>query len=142
MVPTANLARTEPILPPDEELIGAARRGERSARNSLLLRYAPSVNSLAFHLLGNDEELDDVVQECFVQALASLGSLRDALAFESWLRLIVVRTAARLIRRRQIARRLGWAAARPRPSTPTSIGSARGVSTPTPWSSSGASTAS
>jgi RNA polymerase sigma-70 factor (ECF subfamily) len=65
------------------------------------------VNGLAYRLLGRDAEVDDVVQESFVQALSHLGGLKEPQAFASWMASIVVRTVSRLLRRRKLLSRLG-----------------------------------
>lgn len=62
---------------------------------------------MAFRLLGRDEDVDDLVQDSFVQALRSLDRLQAPQAFASWLASIVVRTSSKVIRRRRLLRRLG-----------------------------------
>jgi len=71
------------------------------------------VNGLSYRLLGRDDEIDDLVQDSFLQALRSLDSLANPQAFSSWLGAIVIRTAHKKLRRRSLASRLGL-----RPSTP------------------------
>jgi RNA polymerase sigma-70 factor, ECF subfamily len=93
--------------PSDAALVVAARAGEDWAREALFRRYAPLVNGLAFRLMGRDDDVDDLVQDSFVEALRSLGKLESPQAFASWLSSIVVRTCGKLLRRRQITRRLG-----------------------------------
>ncbi len=65
------------------------------------------VLGLSHRLLGRDDEVEDLAQDCFVQALRSLHTLADPQAFGGWLKAIVVRTAHKLLRRRAIATRLG-----------------------------------
>jgi len=93
--------------PPDVELVVAARAREAWAVKALFQRYAPMMNGLAYRLLGGDAEVDDVVQDSFVQALDHMDSLREPRAFGAWLASIVVRTVIRLLRRRKILARLG-----------------------------------
>lgn len=93
--------------PSDAALVVAARAGEGWAREALFRRYAPLVNGLAFRLMGRDDDVDDLVQDTFVEALRSLGRLKEPQAFASWLSSIVVRTCCKLLRRRQLMRRLG-----------------------------------
>jgi RNA polymerase sigma-70 factor (ECF subfamily) len=93
--------------PSDAALVVAARAGEAWAREALFRRYARVVFGLVFRLLGRDAELDDLVQECFAQALANLDRLADPQAFGGWLTALVVRTTHKMLRRRAIARRLG-----------------------------------
>jgi RNA polymerase sigma-70 factor (ECF subfamily) len=93
--------------PSDAALVVAARAGEEWAREALFRRYARTGLGLAFRLLGRDDDIEDLVQDCFVQALASLDRLADPQAFASWFTAIVVRTTHKLLRRRTIATRLG-----------------------------------
>lgn len=52
-------------------------------------------------------DVDDVVQDAFVEALRSLPRLETPSSFSSWLGSIVVRTSAKFLRRRKLQRRLG-----------------------------------
>jgi len=65
------------------------------------------VAGMAFRLLGRDEDVDDLVQDSFVEALRSLDRLQAPQAFASWLASIVVRTSSKLIRKRRLLTRLG-----------------------------------
>lgn len=65
------------------------------------------VSGIAFRLLGRDEDVDDLVQDSFVEALRSLDRLQAPQAFASWLASIVVRTSSKVIRRRRMLTRLG-----------------------------------
>lgn len=103
---TANVTRSG-AGPSDAALVTAARAGERWASEALFQRHAPMVNGLAYRLLGRDAEVDDVVQESFVQALGNLGALKEPQAFAAWIGSIVVRTVSKLLRRRKLLSRLG-----------------------------------
>lgn len=85
----------------------AARAGEAWAREALFRRYIRMVFGLVYRLVGRDDEADNLVQECFAQALAHLGSLSEPQAFGGWLTSVVVRTVHKALRRRVIANRLG-----------------------------------
>jgi RNA polymerase sigma-70 factor (ECF subfamily) len=93
--------------PSDAALVTAARAGEAWATEALFRRHAPLVNGLAYRLLGRDTEVDDVVQESFVQALSALDALKEPQAFASWMASIVVRTTSKMLRRRKLLTRLG-----------------------------------
>jgi RNA polymerase sigma-70 factor, ECF subfamily len=93
--------------PTDGALVVAARAGEDWAREALFRRHAPMVAGIAFRLLGRDEDVDDLVQDSFVEALRSLDRLQAPQAFASWLASIVVRTSSKVIRRRRLLTRLG-----------------------------------
>jgi RNA polymerase sigma-70 factor (ECF subfamily) len=93
--------------PTDAVLVVAARAGEGWAREALFRRHAQLCTGLAYRLLGNDMELEDVVQEAYYVAFTSLHRIDDPQAFASWLSCIVVRCVRRVIRRRKLLQRLG-----------------------------------
>jgi RNA polymerase sigma-70 factor (ECF subfamily) len=93
--------------PTDATLVIAARGGEPWAREALFRRYAPMVNGLALRVLGRDTDVDDLVQDSFVQALDGLSRLNEPQAFAAWMASIVVRTASKVLRRRKLLTRLG-----------------------------------
>jgi RNA polymerase sigma-70 factor (ECF subfamily) len=85
----------------------SAVAGERWAQEALYRRHARLVNGLAFRLLANRADADDLSQDVFVQAFQSLPRLQNRDAFASWLCSIVVRTAHKRIRRHRLMARLG-----------------------------------
>jgi RNA polymerase sigma-70 factor (ECF subfamily) len=101
-------ARWSPVDRDDDvALVVAARDGQISAQEALFRKCAPLVNGLAFRLMGNREDLDDLVQDSFLQAFRSLDRLENPAAFRSWLSEIVVRMAYNLMRRRRMLARFG-----------------------------------
>jgi RNA polymerase sigma-70 factor (ECF subfamily) len=91
----------------DAELVEAARGGDRAAKEALYRRYVGMASASTYRLLGRDSELEDIVQESFVTALASLSRLERPQAFSAWLTRIVVGTAVATLRRRRLLTRLG-----------------------------------
>lgn len=100
-------AQIRPLGPSDAALVVAARAGEMWAKEALFRRHGRLVNGLVFRIMGRDVDVDDIVQESFAQALASLHSLENPQMFASWLGGIVVRTAHKVLRRRRLLTRLG-----------------------------------
>jgi len=68
----------------DARLVAAAREGDRRAFGQLYDRFAPMVHGLLLARVPRDD-VDDLVQDAFLQAMRRLGSLRSAEAFGSWL---------------------------------------------------------
>ncbi len=104
------LERPSPRPPPgptDAELVLAARSGEPWAQEALFRRHAPMVNGLAYRLMGRDSDVDDIVQEAFVQAFQGLGRLQDPQSFAKWIGSIVVHVVSKVLRRRKLLTRLG-----------------------------------
>ncbi|HXU04306.1 MAG TPA: sigma-70 family RNA polymerase sigma factor [Polyangia bacterium] len=68
----------------------------------LFRRYSPYVATIGIRLLGRDDELDDLVQEVFIEAYRGFHQLRSPDAVKSWLARITVRRAIRRLRRRRL----------------------------------------
>ena len=94
--------------PSDAALVVSARSGEMWAKEALFRRHAQMANGLAFRLMGREQDVDDLVQEAFTQALTGLARLENPQAFQSWLCGILVRTAYKTLRRRRLLSRLGF----------------------------------
>lgn len=69
-------------------------------------RYAPYVAAVAIRVLGRDDELDDLVQDVFLDAARGIRGLREPGAIKGWLAKITVRVAVRRLRRRRLLRAL------------------------------------
>jgi RNA polymerase sigma-70 factor, ECF subfamily len=65
------------------------------------------VNGLAYRLIGRDSDVDDLVQDSFIEAFSHLGRLREPQAFAGWLRSILVHRTGKLLRRRRLLERFG-----------------------------------
>lgn len=95
--------------PTDGMLVTQARHGAQWAKEALFRRYGPMVNALAFRLVPNHSDAFDIAQDSFIKALTKLHQLKNPQAFAQWLKLVVVRTAAKKIRHRRLGVRLGFA---------------------------------
>jgi len=90
------------VVPDDALLLAQAADGNERAFTQLYRRYARYVAAIAYRVMGSDAELDDVVQEAFLDAYGSIKSLREATVLRAWLGKIVVRRVhKRLTRRRR-----------------------------------------
>jgi RNA polymerase sigma-70 factor, ECF subfamily len=70
-------------------------------------RYAPYVGALVLKLIGRPGDVDDVVQDVFIQAHRGLSKLREPEAVRPWLRRITVRRTRRWLRKRWVLRWFG-----------------------------------
>ena len=93
----ANVARH---LLPDAVLVAEARDDEQ-AFAALYERHASTIARVVYRILGSDADVDDVVQETFIDARAILHRLQDARALRAWLITIAVRRVHRLLRKRR-----------------------------------------
>jgi RNA polymerase sigma-70 factor (ECF subfamily) len=91
----------------DAELIGRTRRGDVEAFGRLVERYQDYVYNAAYHLLGGDQEAEDIAQEVFVRAFSHLRGFEGRARFSTWLygiTLNCVRSRWRQERRRATVR--------------------------------------
>jgi RNA polymerase sigma-70 factor, ECF subfamily len=72
------------------------------ALGDLFRRYSAYVATIGLRLLGRDDELDDLVQEVFIEAYRGFHQLRSPDAVKAWLARITVRRAVRRLRRRRL----------------------------------------
>ncbi|MGH7179659.1 MAG: RNA polymerase sigma factor [Tepidisphaeraceae bacterium] len=86
--------------PDDGELVRRARGGDAAAFHELVNRHAQPLFGLAYTLLGNAHDAEDVVQETFAGAFRSLRTFEHRSSVRTWLSRILVNQAA-LHRRRQ-----------------------------------------
>ena len=93
------LQRTE-----DDDLIREAQHGDRASFDSLVRRYDQSVLRLALHMLGNEQDAQDVHQEAFLKAYRHLGNFRFECSFYTWLYRIVTNLCLDHLRRRKSRR--------------------------------------
>jgi RNA polymerase sigma-70 factor (ECF subfamily) len=89
----------EPTPSLEAQLAGAARAGDRDAFGRLYDRFAPMVHGLLLARVPR-AEVDDLVQEVFLQAMGRLASLRQLESFGPWLAAIARNRARDHFRRR------------------------------------------
>src|SRR3954464_14547377 len=85
------------VSPSDAELVERVRRGDRDAYAPLIVRYRLRFGRYAFHLLGNESDAEEALQDAFFRAYRSIDRCRSPDRFGAWLFSIVVnccRTAA------------------------------------------------
>jgi len=82
------LARLSPAAPAapslEAQLVAAAQAGDRAAYGRLYDRFAPMVHGLLLARVPRGD-VEDLVQDVFLQAMRRLSSLRSAEAFGGWL---------------------------------------------------------
>jgi RNA polymerase sigma-70 factor (ECF subfamily) len=91
--------------PSDEALVAATRTGDRDAYKTLVERYQSRIFSMAFDIVKNREDAEDVVQESFVKAFLSLDKFKGESSFFTWLYRIAFNMAVDV--KRKSARRGG-----------------------------------
>jgi len=76
--------------------------GDRAAFRALYARHSRYVAGVVYRLMGDDADLEDIVQDTFIRAVERLDSLRTPAQVRPWLVTIAVRFArGRLAKRRR-----------------------------------------
>jgi RNA polymerase sigma-70 factor (ECF subfamily) len=89
---------------PVRELVEQAQAGSQTAFNELVRAFQRPMFNLAFRMVNNREDADELTQEIFVRMYRSIGKFRGNSAFATWLYAIAVNTCrSRLRRLRRIA---------------------------------------
>ena len=96
-----------PVAEDDVTLVERAMRGDDQAFAAIYRRHARYVAGVAYRILGADSEVDDVVQETFVDAAKGLRRIEDPRKLRGWLAAIAVRRVHRRLARRARLRWLG-----------------------------------
>ncbi len=93
---------------PERELLARCQAGDEAAWAELYRRYAPVVQRFLLRMMGFDPELDDLVQQVFVEVFRSMPRFRHEARFTTWLYRIAshvvgkrIRTESRRRRRRE-----------------------------------------
>jgi RNA polymerase sigma-70 factor (ECF subfamily) len=102
----------------DGELARLARGGDPVAFRLLIERHQPMVRARARQLTADPGDVDDIVQESFLQAFLALDRLRDPDRFAGWLSGIVLNVCRSMHRRAPLTLLADW----PEPLHPTSAG--------------------
>ena len=87
--------------PPDDALIAAAQAGDQAAFGEIVRRYQRAVYRVAWALVRNAADADDLAQETFVRAWGAIGRFDRGLPLYPWLARITTNLAFSLFRSRK-----------------------------------------
>lgn len=88
----------------EKELVKACLNGSREAQYRLYNSYAPRMMSTALRYVGDGDVAQDILQEAFIKAYASLDSFSGRGSLENWIRRIVVNVALEYLRHNDVLR--------------------------------------
>jgi RNA polymerase sigma-70 factor, ECF subfamily len=83
-----------------DELVASARNGDRQAFEALVRATTADVYTLAYRMVGNEEDARDVVQESYLRAYRGLKNFRGDAQFTTWLYRITANCANTHLSRR------------------------------------------
>jgi RNA polymerase sigma-70 factor (ECF subfamily) len=90
----SEVARREQVAPRDasdvDDVVSRAAAGEAEAFRTLFLRHKSDVARLVYRMLNAPADLEDVIQEVFVQVFRSLKDFRGQAKFSTWLHRVTV----------------------------------------------------
>jgi RNA polymerase sigma-70 factor, ECF subfamily len=85
----------------DAGLVRAAKAGDLAAFEELVSRHERQIYSLAFRILQNSHDAEDVTQQAFTSAIEHLAGFREEASFATWLNRIATFAALKVIRKRK-----------------------------------------
>jgi RNA polymerase sigma-70 factor (ECF subfamily) len=89
----------------DQELIARSKSGDAEAFTELVNRNEKRIYTLAYHLVNNREDAEDILQETFLRAYNNLSSFRGDSNFNTWLHRITTNLVISRFRKRTIKTR-------------------------------------
>lgn len=90
-----------PVSPSDDELLARARQGDDGAFRTLMERHEQTVAVTVVAMMGRTSEVDDVMQDVFIQFYRSLDRFRGDASVRTYLKRIAVNRALDALRRRK-----------------------------------------
>ncbi len=84
-----------------KEIIEKSKSGDSAAQYRLYSLYAKAMFNVAYRMMNNREEAEDMLQESFTDAFRRLHSFRYESGFGSWLKRIVINHCLNEIKRRK-----------------------------------------
>ncbi len=84
------------------DLVVACKQGSKKACYELYKLYSKAMLNVAFRIVGDVAEAEDVLQEAFLDAFNKVKDFRQETTFGLWLKQIVVNRAINLLRKRKM----------------------------------------
>jgi RNA polymerase sigma factor (sigma-70 family) len=83
-------------------LVVECKQGSKKASYELYRLYSKAMLNIAFRIVGNIAEAEDVLQEAFLDAFNKLKDFRQETTFGLWLKQIVVNRSINMLRKRKL----------------------------------------
>jgi RNA polymerase sigma factor (sigma-70 family) len=83
-------------------LIEECRKGNSKAQFRLYKQYSKAMYNLAYRILNNREDAEDILQDSFVECFKNIDSFRFESTFGAWLKKITVNKCINLIKKKRI----------------------------------------
>jgi RNA polymerase sigma factor (sigma-70 family) len=83
-------------------LIEECKQGNSRAQFRLYNQYSKAMYNLAYRILNNREDAEDILQETFVECFRNLGSFRFESTFGAWLKKILINKCINQIKKKKV----------------------------------------
>lgn len=87
-----------------DRLVQRCLEGDSSAFKQLYRLYSRSMYNVAYRLVHDEDEAEDVLQEAFISAFRSLDHYRGDSTFGAWLKRIVINKGINALKKRKMER--------------------------------------
>jgi len=85
----------------ESKLIAQAQKGDKNAVSKLVNKYSPRIYAIAFRLMQNDEDAEDVLQETFIIMLNKLDTFQGKSTLYTWLYRVATNVALGKLRKKK-----------------------------------------
>jgi RNA polymerase sigma-70 factor (ECF subfamily) len=85
-----------------QDLIDRCRVGDPKAQFELYKLYYKPMYNVCLHLIGNEVEAEDVMQEAFLKAFTRIDTYEGKVSFGAWLKKIVVNRSLDELKKRKV----------------------------------------
>ncbi len=86
---------------PDDALIQRCRAGDETAFEELVAAYHRRIWNIAYQMVGDSDDADDITQEAFVRVYRAIGRFREESSLATWVYRITVNLSTDFLRRRR-----------------------------------------
>jgi RNA polymerase sigma-70 factor (ECF subfamily) len=92
------LKATDAAIELTETLVEKAQAGDTEAFRQLYFQYRGMVARLAYNITGRPQDLEDIIQETFLQVHRSIGSFQGESKFSTWLYRLTINVSMQYVR--------------------------------------------
>ncbi len=83
------------------DLIEGCLKNDRSKQKRLYYKYCDAMYTVAYRILNDHEEANDVLQESFIQVFLKMNQFRKESTLGAWIKMIVVRTTLKHLKEKK-----------------------------------------
>jgi RNA polymerase sigma-70 factor, ECF subfamily len=95
----ANARRSDGLPLPEAQIVDQCKAGNREQFEALISPYLHSIKLIAYSILRNVHDMEEIMQETILKAFLHIGQLREGENFKSWLLQIAANEARMRLRK-------------------------------------------